>query len=238
MKVAIIEDLNTPFQKELQTIVDDHGWDTDFFSDSEEFGRADLKAYDIVVVDDDLPHIKGRELIRGISDKTNAQIFLMCTDSFSEEDLENSSINGLINKNSMESIEDQFKYIDSKIRISKLSEIENEKMKSLSQNGHTFEIRNNVGILEIKELLTQYSLDRIRREIKESGVNKIVLYFSCKSILSAHLGILVYIYKYMKEAGGKVSFWPNNSNHAEELMITCRLDKIIKIYRDIEEALI
>ena len=117
MKVAIIE-------KDLARLnrIDDETskfpWEIDFFKDPQEFGHANLDSYDVVVADCSLSTMAGRDLIRSIEGKSRAQMFLMSDSSsvFSQEDIENKNINGFIEKNDPDSLVDQLKYVDSKIR--------------------------------------------------------------------------------------------------------------------------
>lgn len=130
MKVAIIEN-DVIYINSLKKISEDYLWEMDFFNNSEEFGKVSLKQYSVIIANQDLSTTKGRDLLKSVSEKTNAQLFLMRLTSegngFSKEDVLNGSISGLIDKSDPKNIIEQLKYIDSKLKINKIIEIENNK---------------------------------------------------------------------------------------------------------------
>lgn len=238
MKVAIIEEdperLNT-----MGELTSEFPWHIDFFNSPRDFGHADLGSYDVVVADCSLSTMDGRELIRSIERKSHAEMFLMSdsTGVFSEEDIENETIKGFIEKGSPESLIDHLKYIDSKIRISRLMQLEAEKLKGILANGHTFEVKEDLGILEIREFPTARSMENMLEEIKDSGVKKLLVSFTGgQPVASAHLGVLVSLYKSVKAFGCKMAFWTSDE-HVEQMMKDCNLDNLYPIFNSLEGAL-
>ena len=141
MKIAIIEnDLNKSEVIGRMAVM--YHWDIHNFRDSKEFGKIDLSDYDVVIADCSLSTMTGRDLIKSISGKTRAQMFLMSDSSsnFFEEDIDNVHINGFINKDRLNDLVDHLKYIDSKLRINKLMELETNKINNLlTENQSTSE---------------------------------------------------------------------------------------------------
>jgi len=237
MKIAIIEDIDR--KNQIRDLASEYSWDVEFFKNPRDFGYADLSSYDVVITDCHLSTMTGHELIRSLQGKTSAQMFLMSDSSsvFSQEDIENESIKGFIEKGSPESLIDHLKYIDSKIRISRLMELESEKLNGILANGHTYMVQGTTGVLEIRELLSTESMSKIVEEIKDSEVKKVVISFNGVSMVtSAHLGILVSIYKSIKKFNCRMVFWTENL-HVEKVMRECNLDNLYGIYSSLEGAL-
>ena len=63
MKVAIIED-DREYLDSLKKV--GQGWQIDFFSDSADFGKVSLKQYSVIIADQSLPTIKGRDLLKSV----------------------------------------------------------------------------------------------------------------------------------------------------------------------------
>jgi len=144
MKVAIIEE-DSSYIERLRKAAEPYSWDIEFFNSSSDFGKAKLDQFDVIISDFNLSFINGRNLIKSISYKTSAQIFLMSgkNDSFAEEDIQNERIKGLIDKSNTENVIDHIKYADTKIRIKKLIEKEQNKLDDMmkSTNGYILEKR-------------------------------------------------------------------------------------------------
>lgn len=116
MKIAIIlEDISarTRLAKNLQST----GWAVDFFRNSLDFGRAHLSEYDVIISDISISPIDGRQILTSIQDKTKAELYLMGNGSFSETDIYNDHIKGLINKNDVNDFLDKINYVSLKKRL-------------------------------------------------------------------------------------------------------------------------
>lgn len=237
MKIAIIEE-NLSRLRDLNNIVSNK-WKVDFFQTSQDFGRANLANYDVVVADCSLPTMQGRDLIKSILDKTHAQMLLMSDSSsvFSKEDIENESINGFID--SPQTLMDQLSYLDSKIRISKLMEQESDRINGMLSNGFSLSIKDEVGVLDIKNLPGEATLTRMEKEILAVKVKGIVVCFQSSIINSLHLGVLVLLYKKMKIYKIKMAFWNRSGDsHVEQLMKDCNLDQLYGIFPSMDQAVL
>ena len=219
MRVAIIDN-DRSSSCVLKDLISDFKWSAEFFKNPKEFGGTDLLDYDVVIADYTLPGINGRDLLKSLSGKTHAQMLLMGDSSsvFSQEDIENNHINGFINKSLPESFTDQLRYIDSKIRINKLMEKETNKIKNILSNGHTLKIQCGVGVLEIVDLPAEVSIKMIEKELEEYKICHLVTYFSNDPITSSHIGLLIALYKIVKEKGGRFAFWNKKGLSAVERM--------------------
>ena len=76
MRIAIIED-DLNYQKSIHKVLSSTRWEYTCFNSSLDFGKAVLKEFDVIISDYHLPRISGRELLKSISDKTSAELFLM-----------------------------------------------------------------------------------------------------------------------------------------------------------------
>jgi DNA-binding response OmpR family regulator len=127
MRIAIIEDDDVLIEK-LSKILKKDSWTIDFFKGSTDFGQTNLNLYDVIISDQSLKPIDGRELLTILSKKTSADLLLMNDESFKKEDLENKAIKGLIDKTNPMNVFDNLEYLDTKLRI--LSSAQNAAKKS------------------------------------------------------------------------------------------------------------
>ena len=237
MKIAIIEE-DQGRLKELDSLISGHEWDVDFFRTPQEFGRVDLSGYDIVVADCSLPTMHGRDLIKSLAGKTEAQMLLMSdsTNVFSQEDIENENINGFID--STEQLIDQLGYFDSKIRINKLMEQESDRINGILANGFSLSVKGDIGVMEIKNLPVNATMKRMESEILEAGIKCLVVCFAVDILNSAHLGVLVSLYKRLKSHKIKMAYWnKSGSPYTEKLMKGSNLDNLYGIYSDLDMAI-
>jgi len=241
MKVAIIED-SAEYQTLFKDLLKDFNWDLDYFSDSKEFGKAPINGYDVIVSDYSLPKMTGRDLIHSISDKTSAAIFLMSAEGFTQEDIENDHISGLINKTEPENLVDQLKYMDAKIRINKRIEEDQAKCKNMvtmansMTNGFSVEVRDGVVIIGIKQELSKPSKSKILNEIDK--YRKCVIYFPKRNtIASAVLGILVSLFKHTQDKKGSLVFWnESKKKETEDQLNLCKLTSLFPIFKELDDA--
>ena len=116
MKIAIIlEDFSA--RTRLAQNLQETDWAVDFFRDSLDFGRAHLSEYDVIISDISISPIDGRQILNSIQDKTKAELYLMGNGSFSEKDIYNDHIKGLINKNDIKDFFDKINYVSVKKRL-------------------------------------------------------------------------------------------------------------------------
>jgi hypothetical protein len=116
MKIAIIlEDFSA--RTNLAKTIEMTDWAVDFFRNSLDFGKAHLSEYDVIISDISVHPIDGRQILTSIQDKTKAELYLMGNGSFSENDIYNDHIKGLINKNNMEDFFDKINYVNVKKRL-------------------------------------------------------------------------------------------------------------------------
>ena len=122
MKIAII--LNDPaIKSRLEKISESLKWELFFFHNSTEFGFIDLSGYDVIIADIALKPIDGRQILQSIKNKTSAELYLMGVGSFSNSDVSNDYIKGLINKDELEKdFVDKITYAKIKKRLQSYSE--------------------------------------------------------------------------------------------------------------------
>lgn len=102
----------------------------------------------------------------------------------------------------------------------------------------------DVRIIEFTDtaILDQMRIDRIHNELEQivtdAGLPKIILSFENVShISSAMLGTLMSLNKKTKEAGGELRLAAINNNIYEVFKLT-RLDKLLKIYKSTDQAMV
>jgi DNA-binding response OmpR family regulator len=122
MRIAIIEDDEILIEK-LSKILKKDSWVIEFFKGSADFGQTNIGLYDVIISDESLKPIDGRELLTILSKKTSAELLLM-NDSFKKEDLENRAIKGLIDKSNLMNVFDKLEYLDTKLRIQNLASVQ------------------------------------------------------------------------------------------------------------------
>jgi len=122
MKIAIVED-DSKFVSKIKSEIINVSWEINYFEGTKDLGIVDIKDYDVIICEFKLPEMSGRDLIKSIAHKTNAQLFLMsiAPDNFTEEDVENENIVGLIDISNPQNLIDQLNYISSKLKINKYS---------------------------------------------------------------------------------------------------------------------
>jgi DNA-binding response OmpR family regulator len=122
MKIAIIiEDLS--IKSELMRLLEKTDWESDFFIGSVDFGSADISKYDVIVSDVAIKPVNGRQILQSIRLKTNAELYLMGNGSFSDMDINNDHIKGLINKTNLQDFLDKIDYVKVKKRLQAAAEL-------------------------------------------------------------------------------------------------------------------
>ena len=240
MNIAIIED-DATFRSLLQVMLDDPKWHVNLFEDATDFGKADATQFDVIISDYNLPTMNGRDLLNAVYSKTSAELFLMSADStiFSGQDVNSQHITGFIDKGKPNSIIEQLKYVDAKIRINKNIEFEKDRFDSLSNdNSYSLEVKHDVMIVGISSILTLLDKENILQEAKKHNYKGIVFFPSKHSVPSIFLGEIVFFYKKFKSNNGRLVFWnPTKSKDIVSQLKACNLDKLFLIFEDIEEAI-
>jgi anti-anti-sigma regulatory factor len=241
MNIAIIED-NADYVDLLRMHISEFRWNAEFFSSSDDFGKANLKKYDVIIADYTLPNsTNGRDLLKGIQSKTPAELFLMsaCSNCFVEADIQNDNINGFIDKTDAHNVVDTLKYCDAKLRITKLIQSETVKFESIIANGFKIEMFEGAIILKITNTLSEASKRKILEKVDSNKITKIILsYPETKILKSVDLGVIVSLYNSLKKRKVQVVFWniEKNPNIRNQLML-CKLDTLFPMFNTLEECL-
>ncbi len=124
MKVAIIENEEN-FINSLKQLLHNTDWNVEFYLHSIDFNNADLSSLNVIIVNQNLYGITGKELLYSIHKKTSADLYLMSESlgCFLEKGVQNGCIKGLIKRN-LQSIVTKLQYIEVKLRICQLAETE------------------------------------------------------------------------------------------------------------------
>lgn len=239
MRIAIVENGN------LHQYIKDHGsgqWEVEHFRNSSELGKADIDQYDVILSDYELPNYNGRDLIKSISPKTNAQLFLMSSNnSFNEDDINNERIKGLINKDDPETVLDQIKYADVKIRLNKIMEEESNRYEDLyPTNGFKVKtLQDGVVLIQITNVLSSKKRDMLTDKLKENNIRNAVFSFPELEIMSSmYLNVLVYFYRLFKKRNGNIVLWNSTgSKNIFRQMKLCNLISLFPVYDTLEECL-
>ena len=241
MKIAIIGNRNGS-TRELREALKNPKWYVDFFNDSLDFGQSKLGDYEVVIANKDLPSMSGRRLIKNIAMKTSAQFFIMSDDSsnFDEDDVHDPRIKGFLNVANIPGMVDHLKYIDAKLRINRLMEVESEKFgEIIPSNGFDINKENGILYLVIYMYLSPASKKKVISRIKKEKCPKLLVSIdTCEKISSPYLGLLITIYKEIKSLGGKIVYLNDPEKEAlEESMKMCNLDTLFPIFREKEKAI-
>lgn len=238
MRVAIIDE-DIGYLNLIKNLLSNYLWQVNYFNSSSEFGVVSLDIYDVIIVNHNLSTIKGRDLIRSISSKTEAQLFLMGdVPIFQFEDVENERIKGLIDKNDVNNIIDQLKYIDVKLRLDKIIESESDKFGDVVPlNGFHIEVMGDILVVYVSVPLSSKRLDGISKIIEDKGLFKIIIRFrDTKYLTSMHLGFLVSFYKKFSK-NRKLVFVNDSDKKSIEQIRLCNLDILYPVFNSIDEAL-
>lgn len=116
MKIAIIVD-DPVIKSKLQKKTTAMNLVVDFFHDSKDFGSTKLREYGIIFADLFLKPLDGRQILQSIGDKTDADLYLMGNGTYSESDVNNEHIMGLINRENAEDVIDKISFVEVKKRL-------------------------------------------------------------------------------------------------------------------------
>jgi len=239
MKIAIIVNDDKTIYYLQDVINKTTDWDVSFFSDSQKFGMSDISYFDVIIVSYSLPLINGQDLLESIHEKTSADLYLLCdlNDCISKADLSRDYIKGVIKKD-ISSIINKLHYLETKYRIKKMITIEDENMSNMvvRANGYSFDIDNDVAFIGIKRVLSAKSKTGLLKKIGEANVDKVVIsYPDIDRLKTIHCFQIFDIYKHFFTNGGKVVFC-NPENISVDVLHECKIDKIMPIFDNQEEA--
>lgn len=242
MNIAIIDDeeiIHDILRSRILEVCNDCR--VECFNDSTDFGRSNLRQFDLIIADNRLPNISGRELLKSISLKTKAHLLLMSAydADFLIHDVKENYIDAFISKDDISSLLDHIKYINAKLRITRMLDLEEGRIADrIKENGYTMEINGLIMVIGLSNILSEKSKNEITEKIKTFNYSGIV-FFSEKSIIgSIMMKELIYFYKLFKDEKKKFCFW--NAYKQEEIKLllhNCNLDRLIKIFDNMDEAI-
>lgn len=117
-------------------------------------------------------------------------------------------------------------------------------MSSSNQSALLIQKMEDVRIIEFTDtaILDQVRIERIHNELREiveaAGLPKLILSFeNVQNISSAMLGVLMSLNKQVAKAGGEMRLAHISKSIAEVFSLT-RLDKMLKIYKSTDQAMV
>jgi hypothetical protein len=171
----------------------------------------------------------------------------------------NSNISVVVRYDEISTINERLKYLETKIRIKKFIEIEQKTLSTIQnltnknsfleniaikneeflktikhEDSYTFEIIDNIGILEIKDVLRQSDKIEIEKHFESVKFN-IVVYFSC-IFNSTHLNSLAMIWEILYQNDVKAFYWNKfNDRKILKFFRLCKLDNLFKVINTLDE---
>jgi len=244
MKLAILED-NMDYVKLIQISLkkQDMGqWEVDVYYKVAEFRNANIKEYDVILIDNNLDTMLGEKIAIAIADKTRAELGLMSIDlnTLSNESIEDERINGVIDKRDVKNVIDWLNYIEAKLRINKTVELEKIKLKDFFVNGFKLDIINNIIFIRYHEVLSRKSFDSLKNKINESKKSDVILYFTkdIEIVTSLNFADIIKIYKFVKSNHGNLLLLNEKQvKLLKEQMKVFKLNRIIPYFEDRNEAI-
>jgi hypothetical protein len=236
MKIAFIDPSlkQNEFIKEILSTK--QHWNIEYFTNPLDFSEKDPKIYDIIITEESLQDITGHELIKLISKRTDAEFAIIGENlqDFFSESLFDESISAIIEKNEHEEIISWIQYLESKIRIKKIFEKEqNNYVELISQaNGYTISDACNYAIIEYSKLLTFESKEILFKQLKQFDYNCILIIDKSTTITSLHLGQILTILNFIKIHKGNFVVVCED----KKIFDLTALSEIIPIVHNIEQA--
>lgn len=244
MHIAIIDN-DSSHTKLLQNCIQNESaqWEVDYFHDSIEFGASHLAKYEVIIADNTLPDVSGLTLLRSISKKSSADLALIGTHTvFTEDEVKekiDDSISNIFDIQNTASIIDWIHYVEAKLRIEKMVETEEESLSSiaLAANGHVVNIKDDVAVFGISKSVEPKSREHLIKFLEKAQYKIVVYFLNGAKVNSAQLNVMVRYYKEAENNGGKLVFWNKKQDpFVTKLMHDCTLDKIIKSFDDLDNA--
>lgn len=239
MKIAIIvsdDKLIYYLKKAIKQIND---WDASFFFNSQMFGGSDISHFNVIIASFYLPTIDGQALLQSIHKKTSADLYLLCDSigCISKADISHNYIKGVIKKDVV-SIMSKLQYLETKYKIQEMISTEDKNMNDIvaRANGYSFEIQKGIAFISVKRLLSEESKTGLLQKIDNAHVNKAIVSYPDRDLLhTMHCGQIFDIYKYLFINGGRMAFC-NSENRSVDVLHECKIDKIMPIFENQEEA--
>jgi len=217
-------------------------WEVDVYYKVAEFRNANIKEYDVILIDNNLDTMLGEKIAIAIADKTRAELGLMSIDlnTLSNESIEDERINGVIDKRDVKNVIDWLNYIEAKLRINKTVELEKIKLKGFFVNGFKLDIINNIIFIRYHEVLSRKSFDSLKNKINESKKSDVILYFTkdIEIVTSLNFADIIKIYKFVKSNHGNLLLLNEKQvKLLKEQMKVFKLNRIIPYFEDRNEAI-
>ncbi len=250
MKIAILEDDQKILNRIRQKI--DKIFEISFYQNTDEFLKV-CQNFDLVLIG---KNFINKDLVDKIS-RYKLEIGLL---NKGEVDFDDEHIAIVLDEEGIEQIAEKLKYFEVKIRIQSLVDVESkslndiqkiaeqseflrkrqkkteEFLKKIVKSDYYFEEKEGIGILEIRELLTQTEKDEVWNALKNVNFN-VAMYFSLNRISSVYLNILIHFWKEVKKFNGKLVYWNRTKNiQIISLFKLCKLDNIIDMVDNFEDV--
>ena len=215
MNIAFIED-DQDYADVLKNLLQKHNqqsWKIHFFSNATEFLKQNISQYDVVISDHFLPDVTGKELIKRASNIASSTEFALMSGEISsitlDDDLiEDERIAAVIDKNDLEDITQWIDYFYAKRKIRRNMENEMQKA-SLTLNGYSFVVKEQIAIIEFHEaLLTEESRRQLIEDLEKVDWNCIFYFDEEVKAPSILLGQIIYFWNLIKQLAknGKTLF--------------------------------
>jgi anti-anti-sigma regulatory factor len=240
MKIAIIEN-NIDYIQLLKERIKKYNWNIDYFKGSVDFGKTDLKKYDVIIAGHFLYNSSnGIDILKGIQSKTSAELFLMSTDyrSISEKEINNDKINGFIDKINIQNIIDALKYCDVKIKINKIMQSEKSKFEYILSNGFNIELYKDCYVIKIKDTLSKISEKKILDTVINDNIKNVIISYPQTDILkNLDLETIVSLFISFKNNDIKMALWNiNEKSKISDQLKECKMTLLFKIFDNLEEC--
>jgi hypothetical protein len=250
MRIAVLEDDEQIVERIKQKI--DSVFDLSLYQKQDEFLDV-VHNFDVVLID---KKFANKDLIDKISGY-NIEIGLL---NRGKVDFDDEHIAIVLDEEDIDQIAEKLKYFEAKIRIKNLVDIEQRNLKDIKRitsrseflkqksketqeflkkivkNTYYLEFKEDIAILEIRDVFRVEEKNEILVELKKSNY-LVAVYFSINNIASVHLGVIANFWKELKSKKGKMVYW-NKQKDAKIVSILklCKLDNILPIIDRFEEV--
>lgn len=134
MNIAVI-DGDKLFLSNLEKLLRNFHHTFNLFNSSKDFGHANLKDFDFIIIGNSLPDFKNKSLFNSILSKTKVDMAFLDSNLLNyDQDVENERVVGIIKKDDINSLIDLLKYVEIKNRVQKKVIETKEKLSNLKLN--------------------------------------------------------------------------------------------------------
>ena len=237
MKIAVITD-DAEYVHALRAFKKP-GWNIRFFKGPAEFGKTRLNQYSVIIADQSLSPTSGRAILKAISYKTGAELFLMTNGIFKEEDAHDNNINGFIDKKDPKELEDSLKYVDSKLQVKRLAWKSKTSYRTILSNGFNLRVKGRIALVEISKTLSEESKKDLGRELDALDVNGAVISFpGVKALTNDHMRLLFFIHGIFNPKHERVAFWNSEGiKRLENRLELSNLGSTVPIFETLDDAI-